>query len=325
MIGLIIFFVTTLIGVLYVTVIDKNFFKNLQKTITDYANEIINSINPLSDSLFNDNIPLMKTNLFVMTFNKNIDLYNTIYNSSSFNFLITYDNSRNINLSDFDMLIPSDLQMNDYVIQSKANLTKVNNSGFSKFFLDLSNNSAYLLDYWNIFYEFMKPLLIVNSNDTDANKIAKLTALKHNITYDTATLNNIKTNMTKISVVIFNTIVRLSNITIGYKQIVDLDNNFIMRTITETKYNTQRKNIIDNLKNTFTLLNNNYLSPSEFEYSYVKTIFPTIIGSEDKFIEEQNNSNYINIYRMFSNIDDYETYYKNININILDIASNPTF
>jgi hypothetical protein len=324
MIGFIIFLVISIGFWLYTTKIDKEFYPRLQKKLTEFINGIVKNINPLSDNLFNNNVPLMKTNLFMMTFNKNIDLYNIIYNSSTFKFLITNDDLRNITLSDFDMLIPSTIGLTDDMVQTKANLTKVSSTGFSKFFLDLTNNGVYLLDYWDIFYEFMKPLLIVNSSLTITEKVSKLNTLHSTFTiYDAAKVDKINSNIDNIILVIYECILRLSNITINYKQLIDLDTSFTnpTTTINAEEYNTKKTNIINNINITRTQLNT-YLSTNSFEFSFISSYLTKVIGTEKEFINSQFNTNYIILYRMFSQIDGYNIYYQGLDINILDIASN---
>lgn len=319
MIFFIIFIIIGFIFWIYTTLIDKNFYNKLQNQLADFANGIVKKISPMSDSLFNNNIPLMKINLFMMTFNKNIDLYNIIYNSSIFNFLINKDNLRNIKLDDFSNLLPFGIELNQDMIQTKANLTMVSDKGFSKFFLNLTNKGMYLLDIWDIFLEFMKPLLIIKSNNDVINR---LNTLHLTDTYNSDKLAQINDNILSIIDVIYECILILSNITITYKQIIDINNDFNNpsnnRNIND--YNTEKNKI--NFNATFTNLDD-YLNKTDFQYVYVKSYINKVIGTNDTFINSQFNKNYIILYRMFSQIDGFFYYYQLINPTILDNASNP--
>ncbi len=308
----------------YTTYIDKDFYNKVQSKIIDYVNDTVKKINPLGDNLFNDNIPLMKINLFITIFNKNLDLYNKIYNSTDFAFLKTVNNEKPLLLSDISNLIPLGVQLSDDMIKTKLDTTLINNRGLSKFFIDLSNTGAYLLDYWNLFYGLFKPILIIKSlNYTETEKIEKLNKLHIDFTtYDTSKINLIVLNMDKIINVIYNSIIRISKITINYKQIIDLNSAYgnPNNNMSATDYNTEKNIIMTNLNGYITQLNT-YLNTTGFEYEYVASYIYSIISPND-FILNQENTYYIILYKVLNQIDILTLYYQYIDINILSQINN---
>lgn len=328
MIGFIIFIVISLSFWIYTTKIDKNFYPNLQNKIIDYINNIAKKVNPLTDNLFNNNIPLMKTNLYLITFYKNIDLYNNIYNSNDFSFLINKENVRNLQLTDFSYLIPNGLAISDETVKTKLSTIYVNNVGFSKLFLDLSKKGVYLLDYWNLFFGLIKPILIIKSNKyTDSEKISKLNLLYTEIIYDSNKITQINNHLEKIVQILYQSILLLSDITIQYKNIIDLNNSFINpnNNINGIDYAIQLNNLNKVLDKYFNQLSAYLNSSSHFEYEYVKKYINQVIGDENTFKLNQYNTNYITIYRMFSNIDNFSVYSQDIDNNILSVAINPNY
>jgi hypothetical protein len=300
MISFIIFILISLGFWIYSTKINKNFGQNIQKKIIDYVNDIVKNINPVTDNLFNNNIPLMKTNLYLMTFYKNIDLYNIIYNSNDLSFLINKQNSRNIQFDDIKYLIPSGLAITEDTLKTKLSLSYVSNDKFSKFFLDLSIKGVYLLDYWNIFFELIKPLIIIKSDKfTDNDKITKLNNFFNTDDYDLNKIVEINNNSEKIIEVIYQSILILSNITIKYKDFIS-DSNI-------------------NLEQYFTQLDT-YLNKNIYEYIFIKNYIYNIVNI-NTFIN-QSNTNYIILYKMFNNIDNFAIYNQLIDSNIIPSAIN---
>ncbi len=291
MISFIIFIVISIGFWIYSTKINKNFPQDIQKKIIDYVNEIVKKINP-TDNLFNNNVPLMKTNLYLMTFYKNIDLYNIIYNSNDLAFLINKQNNRNIQYDDIKYLIPSGLAITDEILRTKLSSTYVSNDKFSKFFLDLSKKGIYLLDYWIILYNLIKPLLIVKSNKiTDDDKITKLNTFFNtdNNYYDSIKIAEINNNSEKIIEVIYQSILILSNITINYKDFINDPDTDLQ------KYYTQL---------------DTYLNQNSFEYTFIKNYIYNIVN-KNIFIN-QSNTNYILLYKIFNEIDGFATYNQNL-------------
>jgi hypothetical protein len=328
MIGFIIFIVISLSFWIYTTKINKNFYPNLQNKIVDYINNIAKKVNPLTDNLFNNNIPLMKTNLYLITFYKNIDLYNNIYNSNDFSFLINTENVRNLQFSDFSNLISNELAISDDILKTKLSTSYISNVGFSKFFLDLSNKGVYLLDYWSLFFGLIKPLLIIKSNKyNDSEKKSKLNLLHNTDTYDLDKINKINNNLENIVQILYQSILLLSNITIQYKNIIDLNNLFNNpnNNLNGTDYGNQLNTLNNNLDKYFDQLSTYLKSSSNFEYVYVNSYINQVIGERNKFIKEQNNTNYITLYKMFSNIDNFSVYSQDIDNDILSVAISPNY
>jgi hypothetical protein len=308
---------------IYTTYIDKNFYNKVQNKLIDYINDTVKKINPIGD-LFNDNIPLMKINLFLTIFNKNLDFYNKIYNSNNFAFLNIVNNKRPLLLSDINSLIPLGIQLSDDMIKKKFETTLINNIGFSKFFIDLSNTGAYLLDYWNLFYGLFKPILIIKSlNYTETQKIEKLNKLHIDFTtYDKSKIDLIILNMDKIINVIYNSIMRISKITINYKQMIDLNIKFgnPNNNMSATDYNEEKNTIMTNLNGYITQLNT-YLNTTGFEYEYIASYIYSII-SPNNFILNQENTYYIILYKVLNQIDNLTIYYQYIDTNILSQINN---
>jgi hypothetical protein len=321
------FLLMIIIGIcfwIYTTKINPNFYNEMQSKLIDFVNDTVKKINPLGDNLFNDNIPLMKINLYLTIFNKNLDLYNKIYNSTDFAFLNIQDIERPILLNDISNLIPYGVQLSEDMIKTKLNTTIVTNKGFSKFFIDLSNVGAYLLDYWSIFYELLKPLLIIKSlNFTETQKISKLNNLHPEFTtYDKSKFDLITQNMDKIVNIIFSSIIRISRITVNYKQIIDLNNQYNNpgNNMSTIDYNTEKTRIITSLNEYINQLNT-FLNNTDFEYSYIKSYIYSIISVND-FILNQENSYYIILYKVLNQVDILTIYHQNIDISILSKVNN---
>lgn len=311
----------------YTSVINKDFFPGLQRKLVDFVNDFIKKINPIQDNIFNDNIPLMKSNLYMMTFNKNIDLYNNLYNSNNYSFIFPTENLRNLEFDDLKLLIPTEISITSDMVVKQLDKTKVTNTGFSKFFLELSNKGLYLLDYWDLFYGLMQPLLIINYNNfTDEMKIDKLNVLHNDfITYDAALLNNIKTNMNSILDVIYGSILILSDITINYKKIVDLNDKFNdpASNMSFNDYNAQKNAILKLFTDIKTSLDT-YLTRTGFQYSYIDDYINSVLISTDTFVALQKTTNYIIIYKMFNSINFFTLFYQYIDENIfLEIKQTP--
>jgi hypothetical protein len=328
MIGFLIFVIISIGFYIYTTKIDKTFFTRMQDKLTNYINEIVKKINPLNNSLFNSNPEMIKINLYLITFNKNIDLYNKIYSSINYTFLITSKNTRSLLFTDIKTLIPSNVQLSEDMITSVLQISYIDDSLFSKLFIDLSNKGVYLVDYWDLFDGLMKPLVIINSINSIETKIDKLNKLHENlINYNDVadpnyiSYNLVEINMNKIIEVIFQCILILSNITIKYKNTIDL-NDSLINTTTGEQYTIKNRENIDKYVVYIDQLNT-FLQTPGFEYEYINKYISRIIINGDTFTAAQENTNYIILYKIFKQIDNMSIFSRDIDVNILPKISNP--
>ena len=289
---IIIYLILAIFFWIYTNKINRNFYTNIENRLVDYVNRLVKKINVTDTSLFNTNIQLIKMNLYLITFNKNIDLYNKIYNSDDFAFFNNKSETVDIQLSNLSSLVPDNIFIQEDLMKSKFSMTKINNIDlFPKFFLDLSNSGIYLLDCWNLFYDLLKPFIIINAKTlTSENKIIKLNELKWNVSYDNDIVLKITNNTSKIITVIFKSILILSKIIKKYKEIIDLHKKFNMNEVNINNYNINQQTIINDFTKIKTELDT-YLNNTEFEYSYIKNYFSNTFVFDD-FINEQFNSNY---------------------------------
>ncbi len=308
---------------LYVTKVNTNFIPDMQDKFIIYIKDVIKKATPASDSMFTSNITLMKMNLYLLTFNKNLEIYNKIYNSNEYSFLsITSGiNEKSINLefSDVSNLLPQGIPFSEDILKSKLELSFKNNSGFSKFFINLCNKGVYLLDYSNILINLLKPILIIKSlKFTQETKINKLNFINSSFEHTPESINTIISNINKIIDVIYNVILISSNITINYKYIIDLNNK--INTISNQDYIKQKETIMNKVNDYKNELET-YLNNEGFEYSYMKN-YINIVFSFNDFVSSQEMTSYIVIYKMLKGIDTYATYDNFINTNILPYMNN---
>jgi len=319
MIGFLILILISIGFWLYSTKIDKNFIANSQEKIIKYTKEFIKKATPSSDSMFDNNVMLMKMNLYLLAFNKNLELYNKIYNSPEFFFLGTSSKNVNLTFNDINNLIPSSLPISEDILKSKLEISFKNNIGFSGFFIDLCDKGVYLTDYLSIFIDFLKPILIVKSlNFTQEQKIDKLNELNSSFKHTADNLNTLIVNVQYIIDIIYGIILILTNITIDYKDIIDLNDQIY--TMSNQDY-VSKKSIIMNKINSYKSQFDTYLNNDGFEYSYMKNYINKIFSVE-QFILMQEMTNYIIIHKMLKGIDTFSAYDYYVSKNILPLINN---
>jgi hypothetical protein len=302
---------------IYTTKVNPNFLPEAQDNFVKYIKDFIKKATPSSDSMFDNNVTLMKMNLYLLSFNKNLDMYNRLYTSNKLSFLGINDNIVNLEFTDISNLLPPSIPLSADILKSKLEVSFKNNLGFSRFFINLCAKGVYLIDYSNLFIDLLKPILIIKSLDlTQQQKVEKLNILNPNFNHTADNLNTI--NINNIIDIIYNIILILSNITIEYKNIIDLNDK--INIITNTEYVSQ-KNIINTKMNVYKTQFNTYLNNTGFEYLYMKNYISNIFDIE-QFTLNQEISIYINIYKMLKNIDMFAAYDSNITSVVLPYLNN---
>ena len=311
--GFIIFLLISFAFWIYTTKINKKFYPSIEKKLVDYINGFMKKINPLGDNLFNNNIPLMKINLYQIAFNKNLDLFNKIYNSTDYQFINSSTTTRILTFADINGLIPQNIQLTNELIDSKLKTITISNSKFSNFFINLSNKGVYLLDYLDLFKGLFNPILILRSQfKTDEQKLQEINILL-NYNYTADNITQLKNNIDLLIDTIFETIIKLSNITINYKQLVDYNYQIISINGNTT---APKDTITARLSETFQELNVYYGPNINLNTTFIKNNLYKVINSNNNFINNQENSIYILLYKMFLNIETFEYYNSQININL---------
>ncbi len=302
MIGFIIFLLISIGFWVYTTKIDTNFIANTQDKLLKYTKDFIKKATPSSDSMFDNNVTLMKMNLYLLAFNKNLELYNKLYNADELSFLGTSNKNINLSFSDIANLIPGTLPISEDILKSKLEMSFKNNLGFSGFFIDLCDKGVYLTDYSIIFINLLKPILIIKSlTITQEQKIEKLNNINAAFEHTADNLNTIIVNVQYIVDIIYNLILILTNITIDYKEIIDLNDQIYSISIEDY---SSKKAIIMNKINSYKSQFDTYLNNNSFEYSYMKTYIDSIFNFE-QFILMQEFTNYIIIHKMLKGIDTF--------------------
>jgi hypothetical protein len=306
---------------LYATKIDKNFIPDMQNNLTKYINDIMKKVTPASDSMFDNNTTLMKMNLYLLAFNKNLELYNKLYNSNELLFLGSDNKTVNLEFSDISNLIPTELPISGDILKSKLEISFKNSLGFSKFFIDLCDKGVYLTDYSNMFIDLLKPILIVKSlKFTPEQKVNKLNIVNPSFNHTINNLNTINVNINYMIEIIYDIILILSNITIEYKNIIDLNDQMYM--MTNEDYLSKKADVIDKINNYKTQFNT-YLNNTGFEYSYLKDYIITGMSfTIENFILMQELTNYIIIYKMLKNINTFVAYDSYVSSSILPYLNN---